>query len=433
MLSNSDEWENTTEVLTVQCPEGHVGTKSYNHFVSAESRCRECVNLSMTHSQEYVAEQFSIRGFVLLEVYVNATISMKYRCHCGRISSCCYNGLIKTKTNQCIICLRIERKAPWSMIEEYFEKSGCILITIKENYVDNTQPLEYVCSCGVYWCTSWKDYRKGARCENCANEKRKATLVELYGEDNYFKTEAFKKQNKEHWNSTHGVDHNMKIEEIKEKARQTSTQNHGVPYKFATPEIKALALAAFLEKNEDPAFRKMVRDKYKATCIKRYGVTHTSKCPTIMHKIMAASYLTKEFIFPSGRLVGIQGYENFCLTYLMTEEKIEEDDIAAGDYEVPTIKYYYADDDDSHTYYPDIYIKSQNRIVEVKSEYTYNVNKAKNYAKWYAARDAGYTMDVYIFGKHGKKDKKGYLVQTLHIGQDVELMFDEKQESVVEN
>ena len=42
---------------------------------------------------------------------------------------------------------------------------------------------------------------------------------------------------------------------------------------------------------------------------------------------------------------------------------------------------YFDDDMKEHRYYPDIYIKSENRIIEVKSDFTYELDIAKNEKK----------------------------------------------------
>jgi len=41
----------------------------------------------------------------------------------------------------------------------------------------------------------------------------------------------------------------------------------------------------------------------------------------------------------------------------------------------------YEYENETHRYYPDIYIKSENRVVEVKSTYTFNKEKEKNLLK----------------------------------------------------
>ena len=43
--------------------------------------------------------------------------------------------------------------------------------------------------------------------------------------------------------------------------------------------------------------------------------------------------------------------------------------------------FHYEYENANHSYYPDIYIKSENQVIEVKSTYTFNKEKEKNLLK----------------------------------------------------
>lgn len=104
---------------------------------------------------------------------------------------------------------------------------------------------------------------------------------------------------------------------------------------------------------------------------------------------------------PSGIIISYQGYENFALDELLFEEKISEYDIFTERNCVPEI-WYNDKNNTSHRYYIDIYIKSQNRCIEVKSTWTiqlkYNVTEKKN-----AVENLGYKYDLWIYDKKGNK------------------------------
>jgi len=51
----------------------------------------------------------------------------------------------------------------------------------------------------------------------------------------------------------------------------------------------------------------------------------------------------------------------------------------------------------THRYYPDFYIKKDNKIIEVKSIYTYNIDIEKNLLKQKACLDAGYNFEFWIY------------------------------------
>ena len=54
-----------------------------------------------------------------------------------------------------------------------------------------------------------------------------------------------------------------------------------------------------------------------------------------------------------------------------------------------------------HRYYPDIFIHSQNKIVEVKSEYTYELAREITHLKIQTCHMAGFKAEIWIFSSTG--------------------------------
>ena len=73
------------------------------------------------------------------------------------------------------------------------------------------------------------------------------------------------------------------------------------------------------------------------TCMSKYGVSNVSKDPEIYRKICQSSTMYKKYIFPSGRVIHIQGYENIAIDLLL-KEGISEDELYFGT-DIPTISY----------------------------------------------------------------------------------------------
>lgn len=77
-------------------------------------------------------------------------------------------------------------------------------------------------------------------------------------------------------------------------------------------------------------------------------------------------------MLPSGRIVKIQGYEPQVLDELL--KTYVENDIVIGVKEmnktIGQIKYEF--EGRLKTYYPNFYIKSENKIIEVKSQWTFD-------------------------------------------------------------
>ena len=94
-----------------------------------------------------------------------------------------------------------------------------------------------------------------------------------------------------------------------------------------------------------------------------------------------------------GRSVRVQGYEHFVLNEL--EKLYKSSDILVSDEiykHIDIIKYL-----DNKEYYPDIFIISENKIIEVKSNYTYRKDYEKNQLKKEASINAGYKFEFYIW------------------------------------
>jgi len=62
---------------------------------------------------------------------------------------------------------------------------------------------------------------------------------------------------------------------------------------------------------------------------------------------------------------------------------------------VPRICY----DNNTRYYFPDIWIESENKIIEVKSDWTYKLHKESNIKKQEATVKAGYLFEFWVFDK----------------------------------
>lgn len=101
----------------------------------------------------------------------------------------------------------------------------------------------------------------------------------------------------------------------------------------------------------------------------------------------------KKYIFPSGKIVNVQGFEPKCLDFLIASG-IDEYDITTCGKDHPIITY----DNNGiiKRYYPDIFIKSLNLIVEVKCTGTYLEDFDVNQLKRNFSIAAGYNFEFVI-------------------------------------
>jgi len=107
----------------------------------------------------------------------------------------------------------------------------------------------------------------------------------------------------------------------------------------------------------------------------------------------------KKFKMPSGCIVNLQGYEPQVLSELL--EIYNENNIIVGvkeiNKEIGKIEYCWKNK--IHRYYPDFFIKQENKIIEVKSQWTYNKWKEKNELKKQACLDAGFNFEFKIYSQ----------------------------------
>ena len=116
---------------------------------------------------------------------------------------------------------------------------------------------------------------------------------------------------------------------------------------------------------------------------------------TMIDLLKKSSFKFKDYKFPSGKIVKIQGYEYKALDELLVT--YHEDSIYVND--IPIIEYI-GSDNRKHFYHPDIYIPEENLIIEVKSKWTYSGKTewlATNILKEKACISAGFNFRWMIY------------------------------------
>lgn len=207
-------------------------------------------------------------------------------------------------------------------------------------------------------------------------DKIKAKNIITYGVEYSFQAEPVKEKIKETLMKRYGVDHSMKMEETKRKTRETNQKNYRCDHPLQNQDMK---------------------DMIKATNIIRYGVEYPNQSVEVQAKSQKTGLKYKLYTAPSGIQRNIKGFEHFALDILFNEMNLEEDDVHTDRKTVPRICY----DNNTRYYFPDIWIESLNKIIEVKSTWTYKLHKESNLKKWVATVGEGYTMEFWIFTNKG--------------------------------
>jgi len=211
-------------------------------------------------------------------------------------------------------------------------------------------------------------------------KKQKKTIQSKYGVDFLFQLKEWKEVAKKSMLEKYNVEYPIQLQKFKDKKIETCLEIYGKPYPQMTDQVK---------------------QKIVQTCLEKYGETNVSKVPEIMDKILKNSKKRKDYQMPSGEIIYLQGYEPFALDFILKEENISEKDIISDRKEVPKI-YWYDLNNIQHRYFVDFYIPSQNRMIEVKSDYLLWRDLLEVETKKQTCIDAGYIYDIYVF-HHCKK------------------------------
>lgn len=359
-------------------------------------------------------------------------------------------------------------------------------------YKDNKN-VTFKCEEGHCFETTYFDVKRGRRCPECAPKHRTETNLAKYGASNVFASEQIKKKIKETCLQKYGETHHMKVSTIREKAAATNLARLGVRFAFHTDKsfakIRATCIKRYgagfplqsryiqskislkwLEKigatrpMANQEYWKTCMDKYGVdhyfkskhckevcmnkygvdhysktdqfkvdyvkTCMDRYGVEHPMKTVEVFSRAMASGFRRKEFVFPSGRVDLVQGYEPLALAELV--KTYRETDIITNIWCIPTFEYERVitlfrpkcQKLKMSTYFPDILLPD--KIIEIKSVYTYNGDEANTVRKMHAHTRAGYVAELWVY-----RDEKHIETKTRFSmeGEEVHLFFNREERS----
>lgn len=230
-------------------------------------------------------------------------------------------------------------------------------------------------------------------------EKYKNTMNEKYGVDHYSKTERYVEKYKTTSFERYGESNPTKSDLIKKKTEETNIERYGSKSPLQNQEVKQKALETLTSKY-DVNHNSKIEGRYKKmkeNSNNNFGTDHPMQNEEVFDKCMKNSHRFKEYKLPSGKIVKIQGYENFALDKLL--ESYNENDLIIGTVEIKSvigrIEYFF--EGKKKIYHPDIYIMSENKVIEVKSTYTIKVDMEKNEAKRKAVLDRGMNFEFMIF------------------------------------
>jgi hypothetical protein len=392
-------------------------------------------------------------GATLLESYdsCNATTTIRFICKCGNEGAKKMRSVIDKAGLLCKKCsyqIMVQK-----VIETSLERYG-IPYTANAPEIKAKREATMLQRYGVTHSSQSAEIREKVKAANlqkygvtctihspAIKEKVKATNLAKYGVEHSFQANEVKEKAKQTLKEKYGVEHSSQIETHKEKVRITSLKKYGVEHPMMSLDVQAARVATNLQKYgaSSPRQNATIKEKAKQTCVerygvshpmqvkefkekarkttienndptvmraksietslKRYGVPHTSQSPEIMEKIQKNSKCYKDYTMPSGTIRRVQGYEPFALNDLL--KTYTEEQIMTDRKDVPRIEY--TINDRNHYYFPDIYIPHENKIIEVKSTWTYACKQDNIHVKKEACEAQGYAFEFFCYDGKGNR------------------------------
>lgn len=304
------------------------------------------------------------------------------------------------------------------LLDSIMERDEAVLLIDYDKYTRNID-VQFMCKCGEPAIKMFRFIVEngGARCPDCTVVVKQQKFVDTC-------------------NEVYGVPNAMKNKEVMQKCRiKGVTFTRERLNEFVTKDnligeydentINRETIITFLCstcKTQDTKTYRMIveycgaiceictknvkQEKIQASMMEQYGARFSLQVPEFSKKAYTSCCTKKEYKLPSGEVMSVQGYEPLALDLLFMQD-CNEDDIITSREDVPEIWWIDADGKE-HRYYIDIYIKNENRLIEVKSDYRYEKDKDKIEFVWRTCVEMGYNYEVWIFDKHEE------LVELIH-------------------
>lgn len=199
--------------------------------------------------------------------------------------------------------------------------------------------------------------------------------------------------------STADIDVDKRAAKFKRRAEKL----HGMKYKYYLEDFVNYQTKIRIECSTHGIFKQTPRNHLSTNeTLNRRGVG----CPNCgtqlaVHKSKEKAFSSKDYKL-GGKTIKVQGYEPQALDYIQTRLKVTARDIKVGR-KVPVIQYYDNKQKRTRQYFPDFYIPAQNRIVEIKSTYTFELGFRELCLKRKAVIKAGYVFSLLVMDKDGNR------------------------------
>lgn len=213
-------------------------------------------------------------------------------------------------------------------------------------------------------------------------EQSKKTSINKYGCEYFSSTNIFKEKYKNTILEKYNVDNISKDNEIKKKKKNTLKSNYDVYSIFSLENIQNKKNVTVKNKyNVDNVFQlDWVKEKSKNTMIDKYGINYLTTLP---NKRYLKKYDDRFNLYYQGTYE--KDFLNFCFN---------------NNIEILKPKYInYIFNNKEYKYFPDFYYKPTNLLIEIKSDYTFQIQKEKNLTKQQYCLQNGFNY-IFIINKN---------------------------------
>jgi hypothetical protein len=269
---------------------------------------------------------------------------------------------------------------------------------------ESNKKVEIKCPLGHIFIAATHDLvSRNRRCPECSGTRRAVTNLDKYGFENVAAAPEIKEKILTTQVEKYGG-HHMKLKEFQDKRDETMKEKYdGLQFAFHSEKSQTSSKSTCKEKYgvEYPLQSESIKELMKQNSRDKFGCDYPMQNS---EEFCRRQYRFKDYTFPSGKIVKVQGFEPQFIDYLL--KIYDENDIITERWKIPHIKYNWIEEKDgveiNHTdciYYPDMVVN--NTFYEIKSEYTLEINKCKNLAKFKACISQGYKLDVIIYNRSG--------------------------------
>ena len=280
-----------------------------------------------------------------------------FKCSCGELGEKSFRQIEETGS-YCKKCINLNERQKFKNTN--IAKYGC------ENPTQNSQVKQKIRN------TNIERYGDAIVLRNSiVKEKQKQTIISRYGCENPSQNIYVQQKRKNTFLERFNCEHPSQHESVKQKKKQTNMSRYNCEYTLQDKNIRNNITKTNITKYGSICSLQNidVREKSKQTCKEKYGVEIPMHNSEVAEKASKNSYKSKTYILPSGNKIKVQGYEPWAIDELL--KTYSEADLIIGDKtKVPEI-WWIDSQGKRHRYYVDIYIPRENRLVEVKSSWTY--------------------------------------------------------------